>query len=77
MMSAIHLVPDLAAEIYVLDGLPVQREGMSREVSAAKRKTSQPGTPADPMTGMRPFWVDLTELDGVVDTMMDLPEIGD
>jgi uncharacterized protein YbcI len=33
MMSANHLVPDLAAEIYVLDGPPVNREGTSPDGS--------------------------------------------
>jgi uncharacterized protein YbcI len=33
MMSDNHLVPDLAAEIYVLDGPPVQREDTSRDGS--------------------------------------------
>jgi uncharacterized protein YbcI len=33
MMSANHLVPDLAAEIYVLDGPPAHREGTSPDRS--------------------------------------------
>jgi uncharacterized protein YbcI len=33
MMSANHLAPDLAAEIYVLDGLPIHRKATSTDGS--------------------------------------------
>jgi uncharacterized protein YbcI len=35
MMSANHLAPELAAEIYILDGPPVHRDDISRRTPAA------------------------------------------
>jgi uncharacterized protein YbcI len=79
MMSANHLVPDLAAEIYVLDGPPVQRKGPSPDGAQQPRdgELAEPG-PANPMSAasarsnsepneldgrLEPITLDLTETD--------------
>jgi len=45
MMSANHVTPDLAAEIYVLDGPPVDRHGSSSRSSAEERMRLAPRRP--------------------------------
>jgi len=78
VMSAHHLVSDLAAEIYVLDGPPVYREGSSPDGSRlpSERDLAE-AFPANPMTGAQPR-LDPGNLDDVVRvTTPDVADDGD